>query len=99
MAVALEQNPVAMNNKTTTEKLKEDAMTNATNTNPRETILNGVNVTKLGATIKAVEQQPELAQFKFRARNQWDNGGQYVATVDTLERISGHLRFPVSATR
>lgn len=51
---------------------------------PKETVLNGVNVTKLGQTIEAVKQQPEIAQFKFRARNQWDNGGHNVATVDTF---------------
>jgi uncharacterized OsmC-like protein len=45
---------------------------------------NGVNVTALGATIKAIRQQPELAQFKFRARNQWDNGSHNVATVDSF---------------
>jgi uncharacterized OsmC-like protein len=43
---------------------------------------NGVNVTGLGATIEAIRQQPELAQFKFRARNQWDTGPHNVATVD-----------------
>jgi uncharacterized OsmC-like protein len=51
---------------------------------PNDTILNGVNVTKLGQTIEAVKQQPEIAQFKFRARNQWDTGGHNVATVDTF---------------
>jgi len=45
---------------------------------------NGVNVTALGATIKAIQQQPELAQFKFRARNQWDIGAHNVATVDSF---------------
>ncbi len=50
----------------------------------QDTILNGVNVTKLGQTIEAVKQQPEIAQFKFRARNQWDTGGHNVATVDTF---------------
>ena len=50
----------------------------------KDTILNGVNVTKLGQTIEAVKQQPEIAQFNFRARNQWDNGGHNVATVDTF---------------
>ena len=49
----------------------------------QDTVRNGVNVTKLGATIKAIGQQPELAQFKLRARNQWDNGGHNVATVDS----------------
>jgi uncharacterized OsmC-like protein len=42
---------------------------------------NGVNVTGLSATVNAVRQQPKLAQFKFRARNQWDTGGHNVATV------------------
>jgi uncharacterized OsmC-like protein len=43
---------------------------------------NGVNVTALAATINAIRQQPELAHFKFRARNQWDTGGHNVATVN-----------------
>ena len=54
-----------------------------TNTVDRKTIIrNGVNVTALGATVNAIRQQPELAQFKFRARNQWDTGAHNVATVD-----------------
>jgi len=55
-----------------------------TATAPKEVVRNGVNVTKLAATIRAIEKQPELAQFKFRARNAWDNGGHNVATVDTF---------------
>ena len=55
-----------------------------TMTAPKEMIRNGVNVTRLAATIRAIEQQPDLAQFKLRARNQWDNGGHNVATVDTF---------------
>jgi len=59
-------------------------MNTETTTAPAETIRNGVNVDRLGATIAAVEQQPELGQFKFRAHNQWDTGGHNVATVDTF---------------
>lgn len=59
-------------------------MKTETPTAPQDTIINGVNVTKLGATIAAIEKQPELAQFKFRTRNEWDNGGHNVATVDTF---------------
>jgi len=55
-----------------------------TNTAQQDTTLNGVNVTKLGQTIEAVKQQPEIAQFKFRARNRWDDGGHNVATIDTF---------------
>ena len=42
---------------------------------------NGVNVSGLEATIEAIRRQPKLAQFKFRARNQWDTGPHNVATV------------------
>jgi organic hydroperoxide reductase OsmC/OhrA len=57
---------------------------NTTTQNAPETIRNGVNFTKLGQTIDAIRQQPEIAQFKFRARNQWDNGGHNQATIDTF---------------
>jgi uncharacterized OsmC-like protein len=54
-----------------------------TNTTDRKAVMqNGVNVTALGATIEAIRQQPKLAQFKFRARNEWDTGSHNVATVD-----------------
>lgn len=56
----------------------------STRVESKDVTRNGVNVTKLAATIRAIEKQPELAQFKFRARNQWDDGGHNVATVDTF---------------
>jgi uncharacterized OsmC-like protein len=56
-----------------------------------ETILNGVNVTRLGQTIEAIQSRPELAQFKFRARNQWDIGGHNQATVDTFHGVCQEL--------
>jgi len=56
----------------------------ATATAAKEIIRNGVNATKLAATIRAIEKQPALAQFKFRARNEWDTGGHNVATVDSF---------------
>lgn len=59
---------------------------------PRKNIIrNGVNVTKLAATIRAIESQPELAEFKFRARNQWDTGGHNIATVDTFYGTSQEM--------
>ena len=38
--------------------------------------INGVNVDQLFATINAIKENPGLAKFKFRAKNQWINGGQ-----------------------
>jgi uncharacterized OsmC-like protein len=53
-----------------------------TTTTMPETMLNGVNVTKLGQTIEAIQQQPALAEFQFRARNQWIEGGHNQASID-----------------
>lgn len=38
-------------------------------------LINGVNVDKLVATVNAIKQNPDLAQFRFRARNEWLEGG------------------------
>ena len=41
-------------------------------------IVNGVDVTALGATVAAVQEQPEIAKFQFRAKNKWLGGGTIV---------------------
>lgn len=38
------------------------------------TTLNGVNVEQLVETINHVKEQPDLAKFRFRARNEWIDG-------------------------
>jgi len=43
---------------------------------------NGVDVAALRETISAVRQDPDLAEFKFRARNTWEVGSRNRATVD-----------------
>jgi uncharacterized OsmC-like protein len=57
-----------------------------------DTILNGVNVTKLEETVKAVTERPELAEFKFRARNEWIDGGQNEATVSDFYGVCQELQ-------
>ncbi len=52
-------------------------MTQATDTQNR----NGVNVTQLVGTIDLIKQQPELAQFKFRAHTSWQGGGRSQTTI------------------
>jgi uncharacterized OsmC-like protein len=42
---------------------------------------NGVDVPTLFATIHAVRQQPEAAQFKFRVKNRWVSGTNSQGTV------------------
>jgi uncharacterized OsmC-like protein len=53
-------------------------MNNATtNTNT----LNGVDLERLTKTIQAVQAQPSLAEFKFRATNEWMDGGHNRSTI------------------
>ena len=40
----------------------------------KEKIVNGVNVEQLFSTIDQVKANPEIAQFKFRAKNTWVDG-------------------------
>lgn len=39
------------------------------------TLVNGVNVDQLVATVNAIKQNPDLARFQFRAHNEWISGG------------------------
>ena len=43
--------------------------------------VNGVNVTQILDTIELIKQKPEIALFKFRARNEWVAGTHNRATV------------------
>lgn len=45
------------------------------------TQLNGVNVDQLEATVNAIKDNPDLAEFQFRATNSWVNGGHSRTTI------------------
>ena len=64
-------------------------------------IVNGVDVTALGETIQAVQKQPELAEFKFRADNLWRGGSQNRNTIKgfygTYQEISHEQPFELNA--
>ncbi len=47
-----------------------------------EKIVNGVNASQLFGTIDLIKQKPEVAKFKFRARNKWIHGTHNRATVN-----------------
>jgi uncharacterized OsmC-like protein len=44
-------------------------------------IVNGVDLDRLSATIDAVTANPTLARFQFRARNHWIDGGYSRTTI------------------
>jgi len=57
--------------------------------------LNGVDTPRLFATINAVGEQPDLAQFTFRATNRWIRGTQSRTDITTFSGAGGdhqHIR-------
>jgi uncharacterized OsmC-like protein len=47
----------------------------------KQQTMNGVNLDQLFGTINAIRETPGLAKFKFRASNQWINGGHNRTTI------------------
>ena len=47
----------------------------------QDSVLNGVNVTRLGNTINAIKGNAEVAKFQFRATNKWITGGHNRTTI------------------
>jgi uncharacterized OsmC-like protein len=46
--------------------------------------LNGVNVDQLVGTINAIKANPDLARFKFRAKNEWVSGGHSRTSIQSF---------------
>lgn len=49
--------------------------------NDNQTTRNGLNLEQMVGTIEALTNDPALAQFEFRASNQWINGGENRSTI------------------
>jgi hypothetical protein len=66
-----------------------------------EKILNGVDVGAVEGLINAVKEKPDLAKSKFRANNQWIDGGHNRTTVTGFysagQEISHTQRFVLDA--
>lgn len=59
-------------------------MTNQTTSKQESICTNGVDVTALFETIDAVKNDTELAEFQFRASNQWIDGGHNRSTIQAF---------------
>jgi uncharacterized OsmC-like protein len=44
-------------------------------------VVNGLDVDKAVATIEAIQSDPEIAEFQFRAKNNWITGGANRSTI------------------
>ena len=66
-----------------------------------EKILNGVDVETVKGLINAVNEKPNLAKSKFRAKNEWINGGHNQTTITGFysagQAISHTKRFVLDA--
>ena len=47
-------------------------------------VINGVNVDRMGAMIQAVQQNPNLGTFQFRAKNRWMTGAHNCSTIQSF---------------
>lgn len=47
-------------------------------------VINGVDVDRLGGTVKAIQEHPGLAASQFRATNRWINGGHNRSTIQSF---------------
>ncbi|HVY54637.1 MAG TPA: OsmC family protein [Thermodesulfobacteriota bacterium] len=47
----------------------------------QDTVVNGVNVTRLGNTVEAIKGNAEVAKFRFRASNKWFTGAHNRTTI------------------
>ena len=56
--------------------------------------LNGVAVGDLLSTVEAVKTTPSIAKFKFRIKNQWEDGSRNHSTVTTLCGANQELTHP-----
>ena len=62
-------------------------------TEAASTMVNGVNVDNLQATIAAIKATPVMAKFKFRIRNQWAGASRNRSTVDSFHgALQDHSR-------
>lgn len=50
----------------------------------REHSMNGMDLAKMTQTVAALKGDPTLAQFQFRARNQWIDGGENRSTIKSF---------------
>ncbi|HXI82070.1 MAG TPA: OsmC family protein [Verrucomicrobiae bacterium] len=51
------------------------------------TVRNGVDVDRLVATVGAVQTDPNVAQFTFRARSSWETGGRNRGEIREFEHM------------
>ena len=61
--------------------MTEQMTTRQTQSEAHATTINGIQLETLRGTVQAIEQEPDLGQCKFRARNTWLGGNHNCTTI------------------
>jgi len=61
--------------------MTDQMTTRQTQSGTHETTINGIHMETLQGTVHAIEQEPDLGQCKFRARNTWLGGNRNCTTI------------------
>jgi uncharacterized OsmC-like protein len=64
-------------------------MASTATTSTVQTERNGLDLSAMTATIAALQANPALAQFEFRARNRWISGGENRSTIKDFHGAGG----------
>ncbi|MCE5229353.1 OsmC family protein [bacterium] len=62
---------------------------------PTQQLINGVEVNRLGEMVGRIKKDPDLADFHFKARNKWINGGRNRTTITNftgMKQTHNHKR-------
>jgi len=57
-------------------------------------LINGVDIGRMSETIGAIKGDPGIATFRFRATNQWDNGGHNHTTIHDFYGAKQNITHP-----
>lgn len=47
----------------------------------KDTNINGIDTARMGQIVDGIKNQPEIAKFEFRAKNEWIGGGENHSTI------------------
>jgi uncharacterized OsmC-like protein len=61
--------------------MTDQATSRQTQTASNDATVNGIHIATLNETVHAIEQEPDLGQCKFRARNTWLGGNHNCTTI------------------
>jgi len=56
-----------------------------------ENLVNGVNVSALSQTVKAVKANPVIAKFRFNVKNEWLDGAHNRSTINGFHGAMQHI--------